>query len=80
MQHKELWQRSGLTQISLDTFGGLAAGLVEVWGRIVARSGVLSAMVVAAGSLLVRSPVGKISAARSTGSFPLAYCLVAQKR
>ncbi|RPH31514.1 class I SAM-dependent methyltransferase [bacterium] len=72
--------RSGLTLISLEAFGGLAAGLVEFWGRITARSGLLSGLVAGAGSILLSSAVGKISAARTSRTFPIAYCLVAQKR
>ena len=72
--------RSGLTLISLDVFGGLAAGLVELWGRMVSRSGVMSGLVAGAGSLLLRSPIGKLSAAQTSHKFPIAYCLVAQKR
>jgi SAM-dependent methyltransferase len=73
-------ERAGLTLISLDAFGGLAEGLVEYWSRIVSRSRLLSLLVSGAGSLLLRSPVGKISATRTGRKFPIAYCFVAQKQ
>jgi SAM-dependent methyltransferase len=72
-------ERSGLLLVSLETFGGLAATLVSFWGRFVGRSGMLSWMSERVASLLLGSPIGKVSEARTSRQFPLAYCLVAQK-
>ncbi len=72
--------RAGLTLLSFEAFGGLAEVLVEIGNRIATRSGVISGLVLGAGSLLLRSPIGKFSAARTSRSYPIAYCLVAQKR
>lgn len=73
-------ERSGLKVLSLDIFGGLAAMLIEVLGRMAARLPVIFAFVQGTGSLLLRSPIGKISETRTSRVFPMAYCLVAQKQ
>ena len=73
-------ERGGMKMISLEVYGGIAAGIFDLLARMVSRSGILSGLVFGTGSLLLRSPIGKISATRTSSTFPIAYCLVAQKQ
>ena len=73
-------EREAVTLISLEIFGGLAQVLVAFVGRMAGRSEVSSSLWRGVGSILLHSPIGKISAVRSSRAFPIAYCLVAQKQ
>jgi SAM-dependent methyltransferase len=72
--------RHGLTVISLDAFGGLAEVMVHFLSRMAGHSGLVSGLVAGMSALVLGSPIGKLSSKRSPRSFPIAYCLVAQKK
>lgn len=72
-------EKGGMSVLALDAFGGLAETLLAFTGRIAGRFEWSSRLLLGAGTLLLRSPLGKRSTSRSQGAFPLAYCLIAQK-
>ena len=72
-------EKNGLTVITLEPYGGVGEILVDLIAKQIGRWPLLSAVHLAMSQLVLGSSTGKKHFPATARTFPLGYCMVAQK-